>query len=54
MRVHNQKLMENTIRKLTWDSLWKTIIVYHDMIIDKRTGKVLGLEFDYTCCQNKF
>ena len=48
-RVHDQKLMENTLGKLTWDSLQKNIVVDDDLVIDKREVKVLGPEVGYTC-----
>ena len=46
--MHNQKLIDNIVRKLAWDSFQKKIVVDVDMIIDKRTGEVLGPEVDYT------
>ena len=48
-RVHGQKLMENTLGKLTWDSLQKNIVVDDDLVIDKREVKVLDPEVGYTC-----
>ena len=41
-----QKLMDDTIRKLAWDGLQKNIVMDGDMMLDKRTGVVLGHEVD--------
>ena len=35
---------------LTWDK----IVVDDEMMIDKRTGEVLGAGVDYTCYKEKF
>ena len=53
-KVHNQKLMENTMRKLAWDSLQKTTVMDGNIMTDKRTCKVLGPEVDYNCNKEKF
>ena len=42
--VYDQKLMEHTMRKLTWEGLQKNIVMEGDAIIDKRTGVVLDPE----------
>ena len=47
-RMHNQKLIDNIVRKLLWDSFQKKIVVDVDMMKDKRTGEVLSPEVDYT------
>ena len=40
--------MEDTIRKLAWDSLWrKSIAMDGDLLIEKATGEVLSPEVDY-------
>ena len=44
--VYDQKLMDDTIRKLAWDGRQKNIVMDGDMMIDKRTGVVLGHEVD--------
>ena len=46
--------MENTIRKLEWASLCKILKNDDDMMIDKRTSRVLGPETDYVCYYDKF
>ena len=46
--VYEEKLMEDTIRKLAWDSLWrKSIAMDGDLLIEKATGEVLSPEVDY-------
>ena len=39
---------------LAKDSLRKNIVVDYYMMIDKRTGEVLGLEVDFTCYKEKY
>ena len=51
---HDKKLIDDMIRKLAWDGLQKNIIIDGDMIIDKRTGDVLGPEVDLTYCKDNF
>ena len=53
-KTYNQKLMDDTVRKLTWDELQKNIVMDADTVIDRRTGEVLDPEVDSTCWQNKF
>ena len=53
-KTYNQKLMDDTVRKLTWDELQKNIVMDADTVIDRRTGELLDPEVDSTCCQNKF
>ena len=45
-KVFDQKLMDDTIRKLTWEGLQKNVVMDGDMMIDKRTGEVLDHEVD--------
>ena len=52
--VHDQKLMEGTVRKLAWEGLQKNIVIDGDMMIDKKTGEVLDPEVDSTYWNNKF
>ena len=52
--VYDQKLMEDTIRKLTWEGLQKNIVMDGDTMIDKRTGEVLNPEVDSTYWKDKF
>ena len=51
-RLHNQKLMENTVKKLAWDSLWKNEVVDSGLMIGKKTGEILGSVADYTFLVN--
>ena len=44
-REHNQNIMKNIVRKLTWNSFWKKIAVDGDMMIDKGTGEFTGPEY---------
>ena len=53
-KVYNQKLMDDTLRKLVWDGLQKNIVKDGDTMIERRTGEVLDPEVDSTCWQNKF
>ena len=40
--------MENTIRKLAWDSLRKNTVMDSYIMIEKRTDEALGPEVDHT------
>ena len=44
--VYNQKLIEDTVRKLACEGLQKDIVIDSDITIDKRTGEALDLEVD--------
>ena len=52
--VYDQKLMDDTIRKLAWEGLQKNIVMDGDTMIDKRTGEALSPEVDSTYLKNKF
>ena len=52
-RVYDQSLMDDTVRKLTWDGLQKNMVVDGNTMIDRRTGEVLGPEVDYTYWKDK-
>ena len=54
--MYDQKLMDDTIRKLTWDGLQNNVVMDEegDTMIDKRTGEVLDPEVDSTYWQEKF
>ena len=45
-KIFDQKLMEDTMRKLAWERLQKNIVMDGDMMIDKRTGDMLDPEVD--------
>ena len=53
-KIYDQKLMEDTVRKLSRDGLQKNIMTDDDTMIDKRTGDLLDLEVDSTYCKDKF
>ena len=44
--VYDQRLMDDTLRKLAWEGLQKNIVKNDDTMIDKRTSEVLGPEVD--------
>ena len=52
--VYDQRLMDDTIRKLAWEGLQKNIVKNNDTMIDKRTGEVLNPEVDFTWWKEKF
>ena len=52
--VYDQKLMDDTIRKLAWEGLQKNIVMDDDTMIDKRTDNALGAEVDSTYWKDKF
>ena len=45
---YDQRLMDDTIRKLVWEGLQKNIMMDGDTMIDKTTGVVLDPEVDST------
>ena len=45
-KVHDQKLMEDTMRKLAWEGIQKNIVIDGDTMIDKKSGEVLDPEVD--------
>ena len=42
--LYDQRLMDDTIKKLVWDGLQKHIMMNDDTMIDKRTGEVWILD----------
>ena len=53
--VYDQKLMDDTIRKLAWDGLQKNIVIDGDkMMIDRRTGELLDPDVDSMHWKDKF
>ena len=52
--VYDQKLMEDTMRKLAWEGLQKNIVMDGDTMIDKRTVEVVNPEVDSTYWKDKF
>ena len=53
-KIYDQKLLEDTMRKLAWEGLRRNIVMDGDTMIDKRTGEVLNTEVDSTYWKNKF
>ena len=53
-KTYDQKLMEDTMRKLAWEGLHRNIVMDGDTMIDKRTGEVLDPEVDSTYWKGKF
>ena len=43
-KVHNQELMENTVREFDLDSLQKNTVIDGNIIIDKHTSEALVLK----------
>ena len=52
--VNDQKLMDDTIRKLVWEGLQTNIVKEGDTMIDKRTGMMLDPEVDSMYWKDKF
>ena len=52
--VYDQKLMEDTVRKLAWEGRQKNIVMDGDTMIDRRTGEVFDPEVDSTYWKDKF
>ena len=53
-KVYDQKFMDDTARKLAWESLQKNMLMDGDTMIDRRTGELLGPEVDFTYWKDKF
>ena len=53
-KIYDQKLMEDTMRKLAWEGLQENIVMNGDTMVDKRTGEVLDPEVDSTYWKDKF
>ena len=52
-KIYDQKLMEDTMRKLAWKGLQRNIVTDGDTMIDKRTSEVLDSEVDLTYWKDK-
>ena len=52
--MYDQRLIDDTIRKLAWEELQKNVVMDGDTIIDKRKGEVLGPEVDSAYWKDKF
>ena len=53
-KVYDQKLMDDTMRKLAWEELQKNIVMDGDVMIDGRIGEVLDPEVDFTYWKDRF
>ena len=53
-KIYDQRLMEDTTKKLAWEELQKNNVMDGDTMIDKRTGEVLNPEVDSTYWKDKF
>ena len=53
-KIYDQKLMDDTVRKLTWEELQKNIGMDGDTMIDKKTGEALDPDVDSTYWKHKF
>ena len=54
LHVYDQRLIDDSVRKLAWEGLQKSIGMNDDGMIDKRTGEVLDPEVDSSCWNDKF
>ena len=52
--VYDQKLMDDTIRKLAWKGLQKNIVIDGNRMIERKTDEVLDPEVDSTYWKEKF
>ena len=52
--VYDQRLIDDTIRKLAWQGFQKNIVMDGDTMIDKRTGDLLDPEVDSMYWKDKF
>ena len=53
-KAYDQRLMEDTVRKVVWEGLQRNIVMDGDTMIDKRTGEVLDPEVENTYWKDKF
>ena len=53
-KIYDQKLMEDTVRKLAWEGLQRSIVMDGDTKIDRGTGELLNPEVDSTYWKEKF
>ena len=52
--MYDQRLKEDTVRKLAWEGLQRNTVMDGDTMIGKRTGEVLNPEVDSTYWKDKF
>ena len=53
-KIYDQKLMEDTVRKLVWEGVQRNIVIDGDTMIEKKTGEVLNSEVNSTYWKDKF
>ena len=53
-KIYDQKLMENTMRKVAWEGLQRNIVIEGDRMIVKMTAEVLNPEVNSTYSKEKF
>ena len=53
-KIYDQKLMEDTVRKLVWEGLQRNIVIDGDTMIEKKAGEVLNSEVNSTYWKDKF
>ena len=53
-KIYDQKLMENTMRKVEWKGLQRNIVIDGDRMIVKMTAEVLNPEVYSTYSKEKF
>ena len=53
-KIYDQKLMENTMRKVAWEGLQRNIVIDGDRMIVKMTAEVLKPEVNSTYSKEKF
>ena len=53
-KIYDQKLMENTMRKVAWEGLQRNIVIDGDRMIVKMTAEVLNPEVNSTYSKEKF
>ena len=53
-KIYDQKLMENTMRKVAWEGLQRNIVIDGDTMIVKMTAEVLNPEVNSTYSKEKF
>ena len=53
-KVYDQRLIDDTVKKLALEGLQRSIVMDGDTMIDKRTCEVLGPEVDSMYWKDKF
>ena len=53
-KIYDQRLMEDTMRKLAWKGLQKSIVIDGDTMNNKRSGEMLNTEVDFTYWRDNF